>query len=292
MTRQTTETPWGARYQRLFRITSVARPLSADYPTNRAVLWLVPTAAVLAAIAGRVTGVGDAGSMALAAAGVAFGAWALARELAPDDNPAAFVAMGLALATLFIEPAPSLGLLFVALFLARIVNRSTGLPARPGDSIVVTALAVAVAWQLAQPLLAAVAAVAFLLDAVLRHPLRRQFVFAGAALAGAIFVARNGWPSFDRVALDGTGAWLAALAVLAYLWRLLRTRRVRSVADVTGAPLDTARIKGAMLVALLVAGQSLSAGNEGLALAAPLFATLAGVASTTWRVSVPDHQQR
>ena len=110
----------------IYKITSIGRPLDPSYVTNKAVLLLMPAAGIVAAAASVFR---DASGLQIAASALAgvivvFGTWALARELVPDDNPTAFVSMGLALATLLVVDSPNLLLLFVTLFLVRIVNRS------------------------------------------------------------------------------------------------------------------------------------------------------------------------
>ncbi|MFW6084190.1 MAG: hypothetical protein ACODAA_03160, partial [Gemmatimonadota bacterium] len=74
--------------ERTSRLTSIGRSIDPSYPTNRAVLLLLPVAATVAGILAASRGAGlremllQAGGGALAA----FGAWAVAREIAPDDE--------------------------------------------------------------------------------------------------------------------------------------------------------------------------------------------------------------
>ena len=72
---------------RLSALTSLGRPLDPAWSTNRAVLWLLPALAILGAGLAWRDGL-DPASVAFAGfrtALLGFGAWAVARELAPDD---------------------------------------------------------------------------------------------------------------------------------------------------------------------------------------------------------------
>ena len=271
-----TRTDTARKYERLYQRTAIARPLDPAYPTNRAVLILLPVAALAGAVWALASGAGGAVSMALIAAAVAFGTWALARELAPDDNPAAFVAMALGLGSMGLWPKPSLALLFSTLMLVRIVNRTTGLTARVVDVVLVFGLVAWTAWSTASPLVLVVAALAFGFDAILAEPARRHAWAAAVALAGALALGLS--TGLTTSELGGTAAWAVAVVVVLYLWLIVSTRRIDAPCDVTGEPNRPERIKAGMLVALLVAGQALVHGNGGIAMAAPLWATMAAVA--------------
>ena len=82
----------------LYRYTSIGRPLDPSYPTNRAVLRLLPAAAFVAAAIHALRHGIEPGLLWAAVGGAlaAFGGWALARELVPDHQAPAFAAMALA----------------------------------------------------------------------------------------------------------------------------------------------------------------------------------------------------
>ena len=139
----------------IYRFTSVARPVDPRYPTNRALLIVLPIGAAAFAILASL-GFFEAGALSamLSAFLVGFAAWAFTRELAPDDDAAAFVALALAWVMSAATGATGVILTFAALFLARIVNRTTGLAARPWDILMVGGFVLWAAWNLGQPLLA------------------------------------------------------------------------------------------------------------------------------------------
>lgn len=275
------ETAQTMTQHRIYRITSIGRPLDPSYPTNKAVFLLMPVAAV---IAGTVTGLGgaDAAEIAIAAltaVAVVFGSWALARELAPDDNAFAFVSMAFAFVTALFVDSSSLLLLFTTLFLVRIVNRSVGLPARVTDCLAVALLAVWAVYSTDSPLLGVVAALAFVFDALLRAGQRHQWMFAALCLAGAGgAVWHQGGALQEMAPLDPTFKWLIAVVTVAYAATILSTRRVESTGDATGTPLSVSRVRAGMWIGLLVALQALINGTSGFIGSTLVWATLAGIA--------------
>jgi hypothetical protein len=272
-------------HDRLYRVTSIGRPLEPSYRTNLAVLLLMPLAAVIAAAVAAVGGSGVAAIVGRAVGGgaVVFGAWALARELAPDDNPAAFISMALGYVTFLVVAAPSLLLLFTALLLARVVNRTVGPPARLTDSLLVLGLTLWAAWSIRSPVLPVVASVAFALDAFLENGNRRQLLFAGLALIGALVMALQFGSASEGREVSLVAGVLVALVSVGFGIAIARTRRVRSVADVTGNQLSVARVRAGMFVGILVAAQALVLGADGVEASALIWATLAGVAVGGWR---------
>ena len=242
----------------VYRLTSIARPVDPAFPTNRAVLVVVPLAAALAAVL-ALAGFSDAspGGLALSAALATFGVWALTRELAPDDDPAAFVGMALAFLAIAVLGPVSVLPVFVALFLTRIVNRSTGLPARWTDSILLTGF---VLWAMAavdDPLIGIAATTAFFLDASLRQPARMQILFGSVCLGASILlVVRDGVGMPAMTELDGAPFWLAAALIVAYTFAMFATSRLDSGGDVSGERLNASRVRGGMFVTGLLAAQA------------------------------------
>lgn len=263
---------------RLYRYTSIGRPLDPAYPTNLAVLVLLPVVGVAFATLALVEGASlvAAASAALRAALVLFGSWALAREIDPDHELAAFVAAAVALLVYIALGAVDLLILFVALFSARIVNRSTGQAAKWADSIAVLALAGYAAWHHQAPLVAIAAALAFALDAGLARPLHRHAGFAvlAVAIGWAVWVieaprAQFGWPT----------AFTSALAMLATAWcatGIARRAPVGAPGDTNGETLSSGRVAAAIGVVWFVAAQSLA--PFGSPDASVVWATIVGLA--------------
>ena len=260
---------------------ALGRPLDLGWRTNRAVLWLMP---VLAAAGGGLAwwnGLDGAG-MALAAfraALLGFGAWAVGRELAPDDQWAAFLAMGIALTTLINVPEPGFGLLFLALFLARLLNRSTGLDPTPIDAAGVLALAGYVSWNASTPWPLLLCALTFAWSAFrlggprwLAWPGMIALLGAGAALVWIGPGIGTGAP------LSRHGVILPAVFGLGFLATLIATRAVEAPGDHDGRPLAASRVRAGMWVVLGLAVSNLAQGSPQASAGVALWSVLGGVA--------------
>jgi hypothetical protein len=247
---------------RIYKYTSIGRPLDPAFPTNKAVLILLPVAAILGAVwAWKNNGQGvEILQNALSFMMIVFGCWALARELFPDDSPAAFISMGLGLVAALSFDSPGILILFATLGLVRLVNRSTGLAARKSDSIIVMLMVFGVIYSMSSPFFGAVAALAFLLDGSLKDPLRRQWLFALICLGGMIvyMVDHDVGLSYFQ-APDSLLEWLSIAVLLVLALDVLLLNKVHTVADATEKPLDLGRVKGGMAVVLLAALQGLAA---------------------------------
>jgi hypothetical protein len=263
------------------RRSCLARPLDPSYPTNRAVIIILPIAGLVAAGVGFLRGVHDWHLLltALGGAGTAFVAWALARELAPDDNPAAFVSMALAYGTFLRVPHTSVMLVFLTIALVRILNRSVGIPARPVESAAIVLLVGWTIYSNRNPLPAVVAAVAFALDAILAPVLRWQWVFAVACMGLASLVTiptGASWNPVGPIEIPWLPWALGGVAAV-FIVVIVRTQQLTSTCDLTGEPLSPPRVQAGMAVGLMVATTGILPLTHGLAQSALVWAVLLGV---------------
>lgn len=260
---------------------ALGRPLDPRWRTNRAVLWLLPVLAMLGAALAWRNGLGGA-DMALAAfraALLGFGAWAVGRELAPDDQGAAFLAMGIALTTLFNVPDPGFGLLFLALFLSRVLNRSTGLDPTPVDAALVLGLAGYVSWSGSTPWPLLLCALTFAWSAFrLGGP--RWLAWPGVlALLGAVAAGMEYGTGIGAGApLSRHGVILPAVFGVGFLVALLATRQVAALGDHDDEPLAPPRVRAGMWMALCLAISSLVQGSPQASEGVALWSVLGGVA--------------
>jgi hypothetical protein len=211
---------------------------------------------------------------------VILGTWALGRELAPDDQAAAFVAMALGFSAFLLVDDASLILVFVAMALCRVVNRTVGPPPTVADRIGVLGLTGLAAWRLAAPELWLIAALAFWLDG--RHTPNptssRVSAAAAVTLMGLqLLLAPSGGPSVDPL---GGGTVATALAIgiaIAFVVVIRRTRSLRALCDLTGEPLSATRVRAGMAVVTVLALRSLVIPTPAMAQTALVWATMAGV---------------
>jgi hypothetical protein len=228
-------------------------------------------------VTGEGAGLGAAVLSGLRFGAAAFVSWALGRELLPDDQAAAFVAMALGLPACLLVPDFGLAVGFATMALARVVNRSTGLAARVGDSVMVTALIVWALYATESPWLGAVGALAFLLDATLRRPLRRQWLFALVCLAALVaYVVNKGVASLVISAPVTVVDWLALPALVVLALQALRMREVSSGGDIGAEQLDLNRVRGGMAIGALAMLQELGNPQDSVL----LIATIGGIALT------------
>jgi len=264
-------------------LSGLGRPLDPEWATNRVVLALVPVAGLVGVLwAWPGPGTGGVITTGLTAAGAAFGGWALGREVDPDRQGAAFAGMALAFLAGLVVPDGSLLLLFTALMLVRVVNRTTGMAATVLDDALVVGLVVWCVFSTSNALVALVAGVAFALDATLRSPEfekgpPRHWAVAVIMLLVALWVgsaAPWAWPA-------ATTVMAAGLVVAVFSAHAVSTREITSRCDRTETRLSLTRVRAGMMIALGIATSTIPFGDPGIRAGAPLWATLAGVA--IWR---------
>ena len=167
--------------------------------------------------------------------------------------------------------------LFVALVLARIVNRSTGMRPRVVETVFLVGF---IAWamvRLEDPMIGVAAALAFFLDASLAQAARWQLFTGFACFVMSLYlVLQDGIAMPALSGLHGASLFVATAIVLGFFLLLVMTREVLAVGDISGEVLDAARVRSGMfVVAFLAAAAPVYAGDPGFN--PLLLAGLAGV---------------
>ena len=263
------------RLSGVYRFTSIARPVDPAYPTNRALLYLLPGLAVVSAVLAWATNITvSPAAAALNALLVGFVSWALTRELAPDDNAAAFLALAIAWPVSLLLGPSSVLLAFATLFLVRIVNQSTGLTARPFDTVSVLGLSIWTAYSVNLPLLLVVAALAFVIDALLPNGTKLHIVAAAVCVVAIAWLGVDGAVSAD----PSSEAWLGFAAItMACAFVIAKTKHPVSVCDVSPDRLQAARVNSGLGIGLLAGAQVLLTSGPAAWVSTPLFACLVAV---------------
>jgi hypothetical protein len=278
---------------KLTDITALGRtPIDPSYPTNRAIAVLTTVVGIAGATLRLLKGTAPLGS-ALWGIGVGlavFLTWALGRELDPDHDLSAFGGAGLVPIILLLVGATSLLLILWLLLVLRLVNRTTGLPAKPLDSLGVLGLGAWLTWQ-GHWMVGLMTSVAFLLDGLLSPPLRRQlFASSLALLATVILSIFQGGMAME----SGPDMLVVVFSIVVaglFLPVIATTREVEAVGDATGEVLNPRRVQAAQLVALLTAVLfAWWAGASGLITLLPLWAAMIGVG--LYRLAMMFLQQR
>lgn len=236
----------------VFRFSGIARPIDPAYPTNKAVLLFAPVVFLLGAIYAYFGGANfvDIVLAGLNASLLLFFTWAVTRELSPDDNPAAFLAVGIALIVWPRVGLQSILTLAAVLIAARLVSRSTGKPATMLDSVLVTLGFGAMAW-FSSWTFGVIGALALALDAVLpvagsQAPRRDHFAFAAALVGVTVARLMMGVEPLRVPAHLPVWALIAGLCAIA-VWQY---RRPRSVGDVDQRRLVHERVRCALSLGL------------------------------------------
>ena len=265
---------------RIYTISSVARPLDPAWPSNKAVLYLMPLAALAGLVwamysgAGFWQGLGNAAIFALAV----FGTWALARELLPDDHAGAFVSMALGFLAALAFAHPGLLVLIATLFLVRVVNRSTGLKPRGSDSLLITLLVVWAVYSSDNPWFGAVAALAFFLDGILAHPVKKQWLYALICFGTmVVYIVDHDVPWWHIVSPDSLLEWLALLALFVFALNLILLKKVHSRGDADQNRLNVERVKAGMAIGILATLQGLDQMSEVILLVATIGGLCIGI---------------
>lgn len=263
------------------QISALARPIDPDYPTNRAIAIITVLVGIIAGALQLILGNSliDSALLAIAAAGSVFLAWALSRELDPDNQLSAFVSSGLTIISLLFASAPSLLALFWCLWILRILNQSTGLPATVLDAAIALGLGSWLAYQ-SNWTYSVMTTLVFLLDGLLKPQNHKQLAFAGTSVIVGTAIAFGLQVPFGAIDPSGASAipWLAITIV--FIPVIFASRQVAATCDYTGDRLNPMRLQAAQAVALLTAVVvTLFAGIEGALSLLPLWMAFLGVAA-------------
>jgi hypothetical protein len=260
------------------KFSTIGRALDPSYWSNRLILILMAAAAAAGLIWGLVSGLRAWGAILTGGrSGLAlFLGWALTREIDPDQEWAAFAAVGFTALGLVYLGQPELGVVFWVLLLLRVVNHTTGLSASLLDTLGLVGLGAWLSfrgnWGLSM-----LTGLALVVDAYLQDGKRRQVylgLLSGLVGAGAFLVGGQP-PAVPGLALVPA----AAAAVLAALYApvIAASRRVESTCDQTGEDMLARRIQAGQLLGLLIGLElALWSGWSGITAVSPLWGAAAG----------------
>lgn len=238
---------------RLTSITALARTINPRLRTHQfhLAVSLLGALVVLAVEIEQQGSMTEAWRPALNAGVTVFLAWAIAREIDPDENRTANLAAVLAVGGRLLAGPGNLAALIMLLLATRIAMRSTGLAPTMLDSFVFMPIAAFVAgqtvtgWMAALALAYAVARDHRLPQPAGRHSLVAAFVVSATASGGVIATGAfgSGWPVPAALPLG-----LLAAGVVAGLF--LPGYVPMSKADYTGEMLDFFRLRSARWILL------------------------------------------
>jgi hypothetical protein len=253
----------------IHKFSALARPVEPKYPTNLAVIILLPVIAIALFAWQTVHGtpLAEAGNAALLAMVAAFLTWALGREMDPDHNATAFIALALTALLAGLGYSFDLLTLGALMFAVRLANRTVGPQAKIGDIITLVLLnlgAVLVdgAWWM--PFLSVIALVFDEMQERSNLPQR-------LAIPALILIGAQAFFIGDGIALSAMDSlvrgWVVTVVVITLMagsaiWNL---PDLRSVMDVPQTPCNRRRIQAGMILIMLGGLASLLGGQESLA---------------------------
>ncbi len=258
--------------------TSLSRPVDFAYPSNRYAIGMSVLAFVGVAIyylIGQQAAIVDSLFLGLGAAGAAFLAWAIGRELDPDYNLSAGLAAPLAVVGFVGLGLPNFFGLVLLMWSSRMVARTVGLPMKTFDSTLILMLTGLAIWQ-GSWIFGLTGALVFFLDSRLHNPDTGQAIYAIFALilTFAIPFIDDGFAG----AAELTMPYVIGVGLVAVLYASLIVRRplpVVSVGDATGEKLNLGRVQAAQAYILVVLiGIAFWHGDAGVVLLLPVWAVI------------------
>jgi hypothetical protein len=260
------------------KISSLARPVEPKYPTNLAVIMLLPVIAVglfaYAAFGGA--GMADAARIAFTGLFSAFLTWALGREMDPDHNATAFIAMALAVFATAVGYGFDFFALAAMLFAVRIVNRTVGPQARTGDVVILVLLNVGAVFVDGAWWMPFVSAIALGIDEFFeRGSLPQRAAIPALLVLGILpfFVADAGFDVMQTL----VRGWIVTIVVITLLTagNIYNTQEIESVMDALGTPCNCRRIQAGMAVILLGGVAAIMGGQPAIAASLGIWSVLA-----------------
>lgn len=266
--------------QMMYRITSLGRSIDPRYPSNVAIVIASAAAGFVMLLAGLLAEgrpLPDAALQGLLTALVVFGGWVLGRELDPDNGASAFIAAALTFAGVIAFGPSGLLVLFALVPLVRLVNRTTGLPAKIADYVLILGATGLVVFT-TNWFFGLAALLALLLDATLEDgkPLSLGAAVVVAVIQG-VAVLVNGFPPLQLAGLTIPVLVLVIVTVILFALGIMTMSRLASPCDATGEPLNVTRIQAGMGVALLMALFTIWGGGPEVIQQYPLWFTLLAV---------------
>jgi hypothetical protein len=263
----------------LSNYSSLVRSIDPRYPTNLAIVFISTITGGIFFLISIVQGAGIQASFSsgLAAAFSVFLTWALSREIDPDHDLSAFVGLALVLPGYWLLGRPSLLLILSLLILIRTINRSTGLPAKILDSLLLLGLGTWLSFS-GYPIFGILTAIMFFLDSRLPPPFPRHLYFSllmvGITLISVFYLK----PGLPRIIITGNELIYLSIIVILYLPLIISSRDITSVCDYTEEKLNPLRIQTTQIFALLTGMIVwLLQGISGLISVIPLWAAVVGV---------------
>jgi len=259
------------------KISSIGRPLDFNYKTNKAIA-IITAITITIGIVLAITKQLEIPNVILL--GLSFGitfflSWAISREIDPDNAISAFIGLIPLFFSLFFWSETNIVILLWLLISLRIINRTTGLPARFLDSAMLFAISVLLI-SFYNSFFGFLTTIVFLLDTTLIDGQKFQLLFASlSTLSVFIFVIIN-----NQIVDLSNFSMIQSISILTisimFIFIVYFTRDIKSKGDKNHKTLHLSRIKATQLFALLSV-LLVSLTEFGLTAMIPVWCVLIGV---------------
>lgn len=268
--------------------SALSRPIDMDYPDNRIIIYLSTVIFVVAISFHILSGkhlsevIIWAGRSALSI----FFAWALTKEIDPDNPHAALIAAGLGVCCLLFLEIPFILPLVLLLFLFRITNRTSGIIPTLFDSILILLTGIFLIYT-GNCIQGVLMTFAFFMDARLNEPIKRHFIFAFICLIISLFVLYES--NLKILFVSQYQIFILLLLIVFSIVKIINAEIPRTLSDVKSKPLLKERIIATRMIALLAGLLTLFAGLNSLSSIFPLWAAIGG--STTYYIYKKSNEE-
>ena len=263
----------------ILKMIPLGRIIHPKYKSNLILMIIIPVLGIIAGAYSFFTGneiriAFQAGFwMGLAV----FQAWAVAREIDPDNDWSAFVAVAVMVIAMFVLDFPVyaiIDLVMMMLFL-RLVNGIIGVKISRNDAIKMLVLVLIVAF-FDNWILGLVAACGFLLNAIMSQPERSHLAFAGVAV---LIVIVRGIVNLGPMGSMSPPYLIVTIPIgIFYIVTMFANRSVSTKTDIKSMPVDIKRVRAAMALGLIaVIILALWRGDAGVLAMSPLWAAMLGI---------------
>jgi hypothetical protein len=232
----------------MYKYSSTPRPLDKNYFTNKIIGIAVPVTILAGFVFQIISGAGIIDSLlwGLGGGALVFLTWALCREMDPDNDYSAILAASIALIGVLVFGISGILVMVLYLFSARILIRTTGLKAKPMDSILLLVLGSIVGFFV-HPVFFLLIFLIFLFDALLKNPLKLQFLFTGLAII--IIIPGT---LLSNYPFEGEFYYFQVLVTgvltLLFIPVIISSKNVMSTGDVTGNRLIGIRLQTGLIL--------------------------------------------
>lgn len=237
------------------QFSALARPLDISYRSNLSIM-LISLLTLLAAFLYQWLHLGTAlwesVWWAVQAGLSVFFAWALGREMDPDVNSTAFLAVPFSLGVFYYTGTYQWLILVALLMVLRITSHICGQSPKPTDALLCLGLAAYLCWQ-GHVLIGFAFTAAFFADSRLApaHVYSQWYALVALLITGLAFIFFPVGIADDRFHFSGW--WIAGIIVLSLIFLLViwEYKHPHSTEDYRVQPLSGPRIQTAQLIVLL-----------------------------------------